>query len=153
MKKALRSILAIALIASVLCVSVSAVGPIKSQTTITYFDDGSYSVSYMLSSARPATRASTAVTDGVKAVEYYNSSDELCFIFTVIGTFSYNGRTATATSSDYDYEVFVSGWSLGSADSYCSGNTAYAEGTFERFLSRDVVVETSLSCSPDGNLY
>ena len=153
MKKTVSSILAFVLVVAILGMSASADGPVKSSESITYFDDGSYCISYIISYDRPETRAASSVVTGAKDVEYYNSSNDLCFTFSVIGTFSYNGRTATATSSDYDYEVFVSGWSLGSADSYCSGNTAYAEGTFERFLSRDVVVDTSLSCSPDGNLY
>lgn len=153
MKKTVSSILAFVLVVAILGMSASADGPVKRSESITYFDDGSYCISYITRFDHPETRAASSVVTGAKDVEYYNSSDELCFVFSVIGTFSYNGTTARATSADYDYEIFVSSWSLDSADSYCSGDTAYAEGTFERFLARDVVVEASLSCSPDGHLF
>ena len=95
---------------------------------------------------------STKTKSGYATIEMYNKSNELIATLTVYGTFTYNGKTSKATMASCDFDIFMSGWSCTAANSYCSGDTAYATATFEKFLARDIDATVTLTCSPSGVL-
>ncbi len=89
---------------------------------------------------------------GIASVSYYSSTNKLLWVFSVHGTFNYDGKTATATSATYSYSIYDTAWSFKSGRAYCSGNQAIAEGTFSGgiFLTRSA--SAILSCFPNGVL-
>ena len=118
---------------------------------ILYFEDGSYLTIDVIEFDSVLTRG-TSVVSGKKIGTYSNNSGETLWTITVNGKFTYNGLSATAIDASYSYQIYDSAWSLKSANAYCSGNRAIAEGTFHGgfLLNRDVTV--TLTCSPDGKL-
>ncbi len=121
---------------------------------VTYFPDGSYCITTIHVYLRSAdSRAANTVAEGERALDYYSASGDILFTLTLYGTFTYDGNTARATSADYDYDIYDTLWSLDNGRAWCTGATALAEATFSHLLLGDVVINTSLSCSPDGHLF
>ena len=81
-----------------------------------------------------------------------NSDDELMASVTVNGTFKYDGNSAEATRSVYNYHVYADDWRFSSGQSYCSGNSAIARVVFDAPVI-DKALTVTLSCTPDGELY
>ncbi len=118
------------------------------------FEDGSYvilTVEYDQSQSGTELFATNSITSGTKSYNYYNSSDELEWIFRVHGTFTYNGTTATATAATYSYTIYNSSWSFVKASASYSGATATATGSFKKLLIPNSVT-LPLTCSPTGVL-
>ena len=67
-------------------------------------------------------------------------------VFSLMGFFSYDGHTATATSASV-YHTVSNGWSYGGESSWCSGNTANMSATFSKG-SASVPVSATLSVRP-----
>lgn len=143
------ALLALAMMFSLCAVPALAAEPEQS-VDVVYFADGSYLTTEVVTYASPATRASNTVS-GQKTATYTSSSGVTQWTFTVTGTFTYNGSTATATSASYSYQIYSSAWSLESANAYCSGNKAIAEGTFIGGVYNPSATVT-LSCSAKGVL-
>lgn len=97
------------------------------------------------------TRASNTRI-GTKIGDYYDADGNLLWDFTVHGTFTYDGATATATDASYSYNIYNPIWTLKSANAYCSGNQAIAEGKFNGGLLLNRSTSITLSCSPSGVL-
>jgi len=93
---------------------------------------------------------------GQKSYTAKNSSGQVQWKFTVKGSFTYTGSSATCTSSSYTSSISNSEWSLKSASASKSGNKATATGTYIRKLLGITVdtktVAPSLSCDKNGNL-
>jgi hypothetical protein len=124
-------------------------------TDITYFVDGSYCITTVTeykktdyNNAMP-TRATTS---GSKQKEYYNSNHVLQYTVAVYGTFTYDGYSASATSSQYGYSISNSIWSFVSGNAYCSGANATASCTFHSPNAGTKTASVTLTCSASGTL-
>ena len=77
--------------------------------------------------------------------------------YTLYGTFSYDGSSASCTDTDDDPVVYDTAWSVYSHSCYGSGNTAYGNVTMKKKIfgiTTDTVTKNlTLSCSPTGTLY
>ena len=147
MKSALALILLAVILVSSLCFPVYA----SPEQSITYLEDGSYYVTTI--TVFPSTQSSRAASSisGRKTQDYYNgSTQKKIFSISVIGSFTYTGSSATATSADYDYSILDPTWSFISGSASCSGASATANATF-RNLSRQYASVT-LTRSANGNL-
>ena len=103
-KKAISVLLAVLL---VVCFSVTAFaaddnGRVVSRT-VEQYDNGAYAVItvYDNTTARGGTK------NGRKDFDYYESGS-LAWTFTVHGSFSYNGSSATCTAASYTYKIYKS---------------------------------------------
>ena len=150
-KTSLRAVLLTLVMLFSLCtVSALAAEPADSSVDIIYFADGSYLTTKLIVSDSAGTRSAGTIS-GKKTSTYTSSSGVNQWALTVTGTFTYTGTSATATAASYSHTIYSSAWSLKSADAYCSGNQAIAEGTFTSgLLSRSATV--TLSCSAGGTL-
>lgn len=142
-----------ALLLAVLSLSLCAFPALANNSTETTeevirYEDGSYLVVALTVST---TRAA-GTRSGIKTGNYYDSDGELCWDFSIHGAFTYDGTTATATQASYSYNIYNSAWKLKSAEAYCSGDQAIAEGKFNGgfFLNRSTSI--TLTCSPTGVL-
>lgn len=124
---------------------------------VVYFEDGSFMVTVVnVVGEQGNSRASGNTRTGNKTTVYYNSDGIKLFSLTVYGVFTYNGTTATCTSSSFTYEVFDSSWSFKSATASKSGASATATGTFvKKVLGITTMTRTltpTLTCDKNGNL-
>ncbi len=145
--------LLMALLMCCVCVVPTMASDVSEITTeVVYYEDGSYSVVSLevLNAAFAGRSANTRVA--TKTDRYYNSDNELLWDFTLHGTFTYDGTTATAISASYSYNIYDSAWTLKSADAYCSGNQAIAEGKFNGGFLLNRSTSITLTCSPTGTL-
>lgn len=129
------------------CISVSAAEP--SAETIIYFEDGSYVITTVTEDAGSARASGTK--SGKKERSYYNSADELVFVFRVHGSFTYTGTSVKATDADYSYTIYSSDWSFKSGSASYSGATATARGSFAHGLVPNTAT-VALTCSANGTL-
>ena len=113
--------------------------------------DGDYIVATLI----PAVSRATQVKG--KEYVYYSSADVAEWVMTLTGTFTYDGRTSTCTSSRCTVTIYDdSGWELISKSASKSGNTVYAEATFGKIIGGITVsrpsYEITLTCDKDGNM-
>ena len=148
--KSMKWALALILLAVILVSSFCFPAYAAPEQSITYLEDGSYYVTTI--TVFPSTQSSRAASSisGQKTRDYYSSSHEKIFSISVIGSFTYTGSSATATSADYDYSILDPTWSFISGSASCSGASATANATF-RNLSRQYASVT-LTCSANGKL-
>lgn len=118
---------------------------------ITFYEDGSYSVTTIEIDETRTSRASTNSISGNKSRKYYSSDNELLWSLTVYGTFTYDGSSAEATDADYSYSIYASDWSFKSGSAFYSGAKATAKGTFKHGLTSNSA-SVSLTCAADGTL-
>ncbi len=117
---------------------------------VVYFSDGSYLVTSITYDSIN-TRQSVCQTAGKKHYDYYDSNHKLLWTFRAHGTFTYDGRSAEATSADYSYDIYDSAWSFNGATASYSGATSTAKGSFTLLIVPHSVTIT-LTCSPKGVL-
>lgn len=91
------------------------------------------------------------------SIAYYNyNSDGISKWNAVLtGSFSYNGSSATCSSSSVDVTIFDSDWYVISKYASNSGNTATASVTVGRRYDGSTIkvpVSLSLKCDANGNL-
>ena len=152
MRKKMLMVLLVAVLTALACAPVAwAVDVGSTQREVIRYSDGSYLVSEISIDTQVRTRANNS-TLGEKRGVYYTASGQPLFSFTVRGTFSYNGRTATALRASYSYQIQNFAWRLQSGRAHCSGNQAVAEGTFSGGLFFSRQAKVTLICSPDGRL-
>ena len=89
------------------------------------------------------------------SIAYYNSDGISKWNAVLTGSFSYNGSSATCSSSSVDVTIFDSNWYVISKSASKSGNTASASVTMG--CSYDGIMTTipanlSLKCDKNGNL-
>lgn len=111
------------------------------------YENGSYAIITTITSG--VARANVADS---KTYTYYNSSNQRCFSYTLNATFTYDGRTASATSSSGGASIYRQGWSLSSHNEYTSGSTAYGSATFSGPNDESRPVSLSLTCDKDGSV-
>lgn len=121
--------------------------------SIYYLDDGSYIVTTITETS--VSRSSNTKT-GSKKMEHYSTNDELLWDATIIGTFTYNGTSATCSFSNIDYNIFNSNWKITSATATKNSNKAIGNITAKRYLL-GVSIESidraiTLTCSATGVL-
>jgi hypothetical protein len=126
---------------------------LDTQENVVYFEDGSYLVTTLTESS-PLFRSTKT---GSKSSRYYNSNDELQWLITVTGTFTYNGITSQCTYVDGTTNIIdPDRWFLDSESPTISGATAtYTIALARRTLGIVYGREThsvSLTCDKDGNL-
>lgn len=154
MKRYLSLFLVLAMLGGIFALPVSAVSAVEaSETTVEYFEDGSYVVTTITEYGRGA-RSST--TPGSKTAHYYDGKNEEQWAATINGDFSYDGYSATCTNAYTAYAIYNSAWKLKSASAERSGNQAIGYFVFKKYvlgipvqtIERTVV----LTCSPTGAL-
>lgn len=160
MKKKGIAVLLVFLMACVFSIPAFAVEPTSNYTITTKYSDGSYLLTKVVSGeASRVTSTKETITSnityqktGTKTISYYAANNTLEWNFSVTGTFQYNGSSATAISSYPSYTIYDTAWSCANKDSYVSGSTATADGTFKNVTLLTRNVSTSLTCSSNGAL-
>lgn len=117
-------------------------------TSVEYYPNGYYAVTEIYA---VQTRAQQ-LTSGTSIRTLYDTLGDKVLSLEVHGTFKYNGSTCIATLASYDYTIYALGWSFVTADAYCEGNQAIADGEFKNPLLGTAYVRATLSCSPTGVL-
>lgn len=116
--------------------------------TVEQYDNGACAVItvYDNTTARGGTK------NGRKDFDYYESGS-LAWTFTVYGSFSYNGSSATCTAASATCDIRDSGWKLTSNEAYPSGSAAIAKGVMQKKSTGKRVYPTvTLTCTPNGVL-
>ncbi len=154
MKRYLSLFLALVMLGGIFALPVSAAPAVEtSETTVEYFEDGSYIVTTITENSRGA-RSSTK--SGSKSTHYYNSKDEEQWVATIHGTFSYDGYSATCTGAYTSHTIYNSAWKLKSSSSEKSGNQAIGHFVFKYYLLgvpiNTIEKTVVLTCSPNGVL-
>ena len=149
----MKKIISFALILTMLvCVIPICGNAAENQKETIYFDDGSY-MTVEINTIR--TRASGSVS-GSKPYTYYGSDGVAKWKATLSGSFTYNGSSATCTSSSVDVTIYDSTWHTDSKSASKSGNTATASVTMKKtqlgITVKTVPISLSMSCDKDGNL-
>lgn len=121
-------------------------------TTAIYFNDGSYGIITIIQD-NVVNRASVS---GTKQFDYYDSSNDKVWTYSITGVFSYNGSTSSCTAVSDSYSIINSNWHLDSHSCSKSGNTANGSITMKKKIigiTIDTVTRSlSLSCSANGTL-
>lgn len=133
-----------------------------SNAKITYFADGSYATTTLVIPKSASLKATSLLLSSTsrscqKIYNYYNSSKQLQWTFTLYATFSYfPGMGSTATSASYSYSIVNSEWSLNHASCSRSGSTASANAVFDDkvfFITvGSINADVSLFCDKYGNI-
>lgn len=147
MKKALSLFLVLLLAFS--SVSISAFA----EDCVIYLENGYYVVRTVeeIPSVHASSASDVRVKQGVATETTYDASHNLVASVTVYGTFEYDGSKAEAIEASYEYEEY-NGWSFQRGIAYCSGASAIASVTFEKFGQTDFRAVARLTCSPTGSL-
>lgn len=150
MKRVLSCILLVAMLICVFPMNCYAME--DNSKTVTYFEDGSYEIEKI---ETRAMRSAGSVT-GTKTKTRYASDGTLDWEAVLEGTFTFNGSSATCTSSSCDVSVYDNAWYTVSKSAGRSGSSATASVTMGR-KSLGVTVEKvpfsmKLTCDADGNL-
>lgn len=149
MKRILSCILVSVLL---LCMIPVCGNAMENQMETIYFEDGSYMTVEVITKS---TRASGSVS-GSKPYTYYDSNGSAQWKATLSGSFTYNGSSATCTSSSVDVTIYNSSWYESSKSASKSGNTASASVTMGKKMAGVTVMtktaSLSLSCDKNGNL-
>lgn len=122
---------------------------------IEYLEDGYYTITYIENNSIIVPDASTQATTvtKTKTKNFYNSANEVMWCIKVQGTFTYDGSTSKCTSVAHRATSYASTWSIVSASSSKSGNTATAKATARHTSAvgyDDYTRSVSLTCSKTG---
>lgn len=122
-------------------------------TTIEYFEDGSYIVTTITEEANNS-RASTKI--GSKISTYNNSDGETFWTYKITGTFSYTGSSSTCIAVSDSYTISNDNWHMSSHSCSKSGNKAFGTITMKYKLlgitTDTVSKDLTLTCSATGVL-
>lgn len=118
------------------------------------FDDGSY-IETTIKQDCLITRTST--TSGNKTSTFKDSNGKVLWSIKVSGYFSYNGSSATCTSSSISTTCSANNWKLSNKKSWKSGSSAYASATAKQYTFLGICTNTvdrtlKLTCSSSGKL-
>ena len=123
---------------------------------IEYLDNGDYIITTIEDNSiilpGDSTNAATTVTK-TKTANYYNSAGNIMWYVKVQGTFTYDGSTSKCTNATHKAAAIGSTWSIVSASSSKSGNTATAKATARHTTaggSSDYTRSVTLTCSKTG---
>ncbi len=118
------------------------------------FEDGSY-IEITIHEENTNARSSTTKK---KTATYKGSSGTVYWSVTVQGTFNYDGKTFTCTSSSISTANYSSTWKLSNKKASKSGNTASASVTAKQYHSNGTTVlqtinkTVKLTCDKNGKL-
>ena len=135
-------------------------GDTADNSTITYFDAGSYMITTIgdePGSKKPSGiqpfAASTTVSKS-KTARFYNSENQVMWYVKVTGSFTYTGSSAKCNSASVTADSLSNSWKVSKLSAAHSGATAYASATGKQYFL-GTVIDTisrtvSLTCSPTG---
>lgn len=129
----------------------------ENSSRITYYDDGSYTITTIEFIEQPSNVRSVSRTiEGKKIIDFYDSSDELVWTYTLIGHFNVViGESSSCFYSTYSYTIYDSKWSLTAHNNYCSDNVAYGTATFKKkvllITTNTYNIDAKLTCDVNGN--
>lgn len=148
----MKRILSFALVVMFVCMFPIQGNAVENKSEFICFEDGSYMTVEII---RNGMRASGSVT-GSKVYTHHGNDGTANWKVTLTGSFTYNGSSATCTSSDVDVTIYDSSWYTISKSSSKSGSTASASVTMGEkqggVTINRVPVDLSLSCDKNGNL-
>lgn len=117
-----------------------------------YFEDGSYIVTTI---TEAQSRAATGKS-GAKTSTYYGNDGTAHWKATLSGSFTYDGSSATCTSSSCSVTIYNNSWYTLSKSASKSGNSAFGSATMGYkvlgITTNQVTRDISLTCDKDGNL-
>lgn len=124
----------------------------NSTLEIIKYDDGSYLEIY--TELDNLSTYATNTRTGSKVVNYRKDTQILWYV-KLSGTFTYNGKTSTCTSTSITGESYSSSWKLSGFTSNKSGNTAYGQVTATHYygiIGDKTTHSISLTCNANGDL-
>ena len=149
MKRIVCLFLLLAMLVSILPVSGTAT---EVETTVTYFEDGSYLVETI---HIVQSRASNTVS-GDKTSVHYENDGTANWKLVVNGTFTYANGVAICRSSTCSVTIYDSAWYTISKSASKSGASAIANATMGRkslgVTVQQVSSSVTLTCDGNGNL-
>lgn len=103
------------------------------------------------------TQARSSIRSGTKTATYRDINGKALWSITVNGKFTYNGKSATCTSSTYSKSNYSTSWKLSNAKASKNGATASASIRAKQYHQNGSVQKTidktvKLTCSPTGSL-
>lgn len=103
------------------------------------------------------TQAKSSIKSGTKTATYRDTNGKALWSITVNGKFTYNGKSATCTSSTYSKANYSTSWKLSNAKASKNGATASASITAKLYHQNGSILKTidktvKLTCSPNGSL-
>lgn len=103
------------------------------------------------------TQARSSTRSGTKTATYRDINGKALWSITVDGKFTYNGKSATCTSSTYSKANYSTSWKLSHARASKNGASASASITAKQYhqngsLLRTINKTVKLTCSPTGSL-
>ncbi len=151
--KKLISLLSVILMIAVLCPNTAfAEEKVVTDSTIEYFEDGSYIVTELSESTVTTFAAQTK--SSYKVSHFYNSNNVKEWTVRLDAAFSYTGSSATCTSAKTSYTIYNDAWKVTSAVPSKSGNKATGTFTVKKYLlgvSIKTVNRTlTITCSNTG---
>lgn len=121
-------------------------------SSIEYYSDGSYCIIEVLEDYSRAA----GTKNGTKNYSYYSSDNELLWVVSLTGSFTYTGTTSTCTASNVSVTIYNSSWYAASRESSKSGNVASGTATVSRkvlgITVETKIVNLTLTCDANGNL-
>ncbi len=149
MKRTVCLFLLLSMLVSALPVSGTAA---EVETTVTYFEDGSYLVETIHT---VQSRASNTVS-GDKTSAHYDSDGSINWKLVVNGTFTYANGVPICRSSSGSVTIYDSAWYTISKSASKSGASATASATMgQKVLGvtvREASTSVTLTCDGNGNL-
>lgn len=122
------------------------------ESLVVQFEDGSYITEKI--TLTQFRRGGTV--SGSKEKNLYDSNGNICWKVILYGTFSYNGSSATCTSSSCDVTLYSSDWYVISKSAGKSGNSATASVTMGELAAGATVsrmpISLTLKCDGKGNV-
>lgn len=103
------------------------------------------------------TQARSSIRNGTKTATYRDINGKALWSITVNGKFTYNGKSATCTSSTYSKANYSTSWKLSNAKASKNGAAASASITAKQYhqngsLQKTIDKTVKLTCSPNGSL-
>lgn len=148
-----KTILFLITIIMVLSIVPTAFASQESSNYIEYLDDGSYLVVSIESSQIFKT---TNTKSAKKTVTHKDNSGEILWSATLKANFSYNGSSATCTSSSITYSIADDTWKLISANATKSDNKALADIVAKKYALgipfKTIEKTITIACSANGTI-
>lgn len=150
--KKIVSLLSVILMIAGLCPNTAYAGEkVETESSIEYFEDGSYIVTRITESTITTFAAKTVSKS--KSADYYEN-DTIAWTVTLSATFSYTGSSATCTSAKTSYTIYNDAWKVTSAVPSKSGNKATGTFTVKKYALgipyKTVNKTLTITCSNTG---
>lgn len=125
----------------------------ESSDYIEYLDDGSYLV---VSIESGGISRITNTKTAKKTITHKDSDGEILWSATLKGSFSYDGSSATCTSSNITYSIADETWKLISANATKSENKALADIVVRKYALgipfKTIEKTITIACSANGTI-